>query len=92
MIWPEKEIDQPLYWNRSSRCDCSYQTYTSTTNNSIWRMKMNLVLQCEKRASDYQSIMNKHKQQKIEYKIRILVTHNSNFPQYIPPDTSVDML
>ena len=69
------------YWDRSSHCDRGYQTYKSQTNYAIWRMNIDIVLQYEKHASDYQSTI--YITTINEYEIHILVTHNHDFAEYV---------
>ena len=65
----------------SSRCDHGYQTYKSTTNYAILRMNMNIVLQCEKQVSDYQSTI--YITTIKEYEINMFVTNNRPFAEYV---------
>ena len=69
------------YWDRSSRCDHGYQTYKFTTNYAIWRMNMNVVLQCENQMSDYQSTI--YITTINEYEINMFVTNNHPFAEYV---------
>ena len=77
----KKETDLPGDWVKSSRCDHGYQSYKSTTNYAIWRMNMNVVLQCENQVSDCQSII--YISTINEYLLNMFVTNDHLFAEYM---------